>query len=555
MRPRQNAEGVLDKKIPPAHLNSGDIAGAESNMQMNGVEGVHGGRDLNSVISNPSSNRVHSKDTSFIIDPSIDLEKQEFSPVHPCPSVPPSVQERSQSTSIVRQVSKDVHGNIYPEGGLRAWLVVYGAFSGMTASFGLMNSVGTFQAYLSTHQLSGQAPATIGWVFSIYTFLSFFLGIQIGPLFDAKGPRVLVFTGTLCMLGGTIGIAESTSKKPFITFARQTLTKITELWHFILSFSIAAGLGTALIFTPAVASIAHFFLIKRAAATGLAATGGSFGGIVYPLMLQKLFPEVGFRWAVRILALIFLVQLTVANILLRSRLPPPPKGSQAASIWPDWKIYKNITFCLTTAGTFFVEWALFVPLSYLTAYALKEGVDLAFSYQILAILNAGSFLGRWLPGIFADKFGRFNAMIVTVAICMLSVICLWLTASLSSNIVPQLIVFALIFGFGSGSNISLVPVCVGQLCETEVFGRWYASKLRPLNIQESGQETDSVTGLYTIVSFGCLTGIPVAGAILDHSHGEYTGLICFVGVCYALGLASFGVARVREVGWSIKRKY
>lgn len=197
-------------------------------------------------------------------------------------------------------------------------------------------------------------------------------------------------------------------------------------------------------------------------------------------MLQKLFPEVGFRWATRVLALIFLVQLVVANILVRSRLPRPPKGSLAASIWPDWRIFKNITFCLTTAGTFFVEWALFVPLSYLTAYALKQGLDPAFSYQILAILNAGSFFGRWLPGLFADKFGRFNAMIVTVAICMLSVLCLWLTCSPSRNIVPQIVVFSLIFGFGSGSNIGLVPVCVGQLCETEVFGRWYASELYPL---------------------------------------------------------------------------
>ena len=244
----------------------------------------------------------------------------------------------------------------------------------------------------------------------------------------------------------------------------------------MLSFSVAGGMGTALIFTPAIASVSHFFLIKRAAATGLATTGGSVGGIIYPLMLQKLFPMVGFKWATRILALIFLVQLTVANILIRSRLPPPPKGSEASSIWPDWKIFKNITFCFTTAGTFFMEWALFVPLSYLTAYALKQGISPAFSYQLLAILNAGSFFGRWLPGLFADKFGRFNAMILTIGICMLSVLCLWLTASASANTVPQLIIFALIFGFGSGSNISLVPVCVGQLCRTEVFGRWYASK-------------------------------------------------------------------------------
>ena len=193
-------------------------------------------------------------------------------------------------------------------------------------------------------------------------------------------------------------------------------------------------------------------------------------------MLQRLFPTVGYRWAVRILAFCFLFQLIIANVLIRSRLPPPPINSLASNIWPDWRIYKNITFCLTTAGTFFVEWALFVPLSYLTSYALVSGIDPAFSYQLLAILNAGSFFGRWAPGYVADRVGRFNTMIVTIAICMLSVLCLWLTCSASANVIPQLIMFALIFGFASGSNISLVPVCVGQLCDTEVFGRWYAGR-------------------------------------------------------------------------------
>ena len=304
----------------------------------------------------------------------------------------------------------------------------------------------------------------------------------------------------------------------------------------ILCFSLACGLGTSLIFTPAIAAIAHFFLLKRAAATGLATTGGSVGGIIFPLMLQRLFPLVGYRWATRILASIFLFQLVIANILIRSRLPPPPKGHLGSSIWPDWRIFKNTTFVLTTAGTFFVEWALFVPLSFISSYALARGISPAFSYQILAVLNAGSFFGRWAPGYFADRLGRFNTMIGTVSLCMVSVLGLWLTSASSTHLVPQLVIFVLLFGFASGSNISLVPVCVGQLCDTEVFGRWYA-------------------GLYTVVSFGCLTGLPVAGSLLTKGGGDYTGLIVFVGCCYVAGLACFVAARVGRVGWSWRKKF
>ena len=85
----------------------------------------------------------------------------------------------------------------YPEGGLQAWLVVLGAFCGMVACAGFMNTIGIFHAHFSNNQLRGYGESTIGWIFSVFTFLAFFLGIQIGPIFDAKGPRVLVFAGTV----------------------------------------------------------------------------------------------------------------------------------------------------------------------------------------------------------------------------------------------------------------------------------------------------------------------------------------------------------------------
>ncbi len=110
----------------------------------------------------------------------------------------------------------------YPEGGLRAYSVVFGSFSGMVAGFGLMNTVGTFQAYLSTHQLAHYSPGSVGWIFSLYVFLAFFCGIQIGPVFDAKGPRWLVVGGTVCLVVGVIGVAESTGMaNPFLALPQR----------------------------------------------------------------------------------------------------------------------------------------------------------------------------------------------------------------------------------------------------------------------------------------------------------------------------------------------
>jgi len=456
-----------------------------------------------------------------------DVRQETLSPVATLPKRPDL--ERNESYWQAGPPTASIYSagdeTIYPEGGLKAWLVVLGSFCGMLSGFGFMNSVGVFQAYLSTHQLKQYNEGTIGWIFSVYVFLSFFGGLQIGPTFDAKGPFWLILSGSV-----------------LLTAAVLLMGICTQYWHFMLTIGILGGAGTSLIFTPSVSAIGHFFLKKRGSATGLAAAGGSVGGIVFPLMLQSLFPKVGFAWATRILAFIIAALCLVAVCLVRSRLPP----KVGASILPDFTILKDPSFALVTAGVFCMEWGLFIPVTYLSTYVVEKNVlgSDVFAYQILAILNAGSCLGRYLPGIFADKIGRFNAMVCALTLCALTTLALWLPASLLPSVgevanpavKPLAIVYALVFGFASGSNISLTPVCVGQLCATEQYGRYYAT-------------------CYTLVSFGTLTGIPIAGVLLQACGGGYFGVVVFTGACYLLSLGAFLGARVLKVGWKVKIIY
>jgi hypothetical protein len=70
----------------------------------------------------------------------------------------------------------------YPDGGIKAWSVVFGCWCAMLGSFGIWNSVGVFQAYLSENQLSQYSEGDISWIFSVFSFLFFFCGVQIGKL-------------------------------------------------------------------------------------------------------------------------------------------------------------------------------------------------------------------------------------------------------------------------------------------------------------------------------------------------------------------------------------
>lgn len=92
---------------------------------------------------------------------------------HSLGKVPSSQSQHEDAEKAVDDQGSD---GDYPEGGLEAWLVVFGSFCGMVAALGIMNSVGVFQAYLTVNQLAGYDQSTISWIFSVYSFLSFFCG-------------------------------------------------------------------------------------------------------------------------------------------------------------------------------------------------------------------------------------------------------------------------------------------------------------------------------------------------------------------------------------------
>ncbi|KIM86442.1 hypothetical protein PILCRDRAFT_326420 [Piloderma croceum F 1598] len=55
----------------------------------------------------------------------------------------------------------------YPDGGLRAWLVVFGTVCDTFSTFGYVNAWGAFQAYYEETLLKDSSPSNIAWIGSI----------------------------------------------------------------------------------------------------------------------------------------------------------------------------------------------------------------------------------------------------------------------------------------------------------------------------------------------------------------------------------------------------
>lgn len=120
----------------------------------------------------------------------------------------------------------------YPEGGLRAWMVVFGSWCGMLPAFGLMNTMGVFEDWLSTHQLQGRSRSSVAWIFSVYVFFLFFGGVQSGafrccsscvqladivqgPLFDAFGLRCVLIPGSTGLVASIMILSVASGRSSY----------------------------------------------------------------------------------------------------------------------------------------------------------------------------------------------------------------------------------------------------------------------------------------------------------------------------------------------------
>ncbi|OJJ98863.1 hypothetical protein ASPACDRAFT_121602 [Aspergillus aculeatus ATCC 16872] len=420
--------------------------------------------------------------------------------------------EKGPSQSVCPQGPYDASDEAYPEGGLRAWLVVLGSWCAMVPSMGLLNTISVLHAWTSTHQLSNYSESSVGWIFGVFSFFLYFAGAQVGPIFDSHGPLPVVIPGSIGLIVAVFCFSAS-----------------TEYYQIMLSFSVLGGLSSCLLFTPAISAIGHWFNVRRGLATGIACTAGGLGGVFFPLIILYVAPHLGFAWALRIIGIICFVLCGLACLLLKTRLKPDPSRHMAIDI----HALREPNYALTTLAVWLVEFAVFVPYTYLCSYGLSANLGESMAYKLCVFLNVGAIPGRAFPGLLADRIGRFNVMALTALVCGIITLSLWYKAGTSE---AAIIAYSVLFGFWSGAAISLTPVCIAQVCRTEDIGKRNGTT-------------------FTLVSFGTLTAIPIAGAIQESNGGSFGGLIIFGGVLYLAACAAFVVARGVAGGWALRIKF
>ncbi|KAG7665333.1 uncharacterized protein J8A68_001021 [[Candida] subhashii] len=429
--------------------------------------------------------------------------------------------------------------NTFPDGGLEANLVLLGSFIGLIADFGIANSLGAIESYVSYHQLSNISKTDVGWVFALHLGVMYLGGVFFGEVFDRFGAKRPLIVGTLFMCSGLFCTAESKT-----------------LYQFVLSFSILTAIGTSVAMSPLIGALSHWYLKKRAMACSIATIGGLVGASVFAVMLQRLYETVGFKWAIRILSFICLACMSVSIVLVKERrandesptssddeqeleyqIVDPEEVETKSRIRHcihflkgalDFSILKDSRFVSLTLGVFLIEIVSMTTLTYLASYALAYNISDTRAYLLLTIVNLCGIPSRLISGILADKYGRFNVMIVTSILTTLIIFATWLPAK--GNI-SLLYIFGVLFGISTSAVISLIPACTGQICSSEQFGKVYGT-------------------LYFFLGFLTILGMYFASLVIGTgSQDHFRKFVVFEGGLSATSIVVWLYARYAAVGW------
>ena len=216
-------------------------------------------------------------------------------------------------------------------------------------------------------------------------------------------------------------------------------------------------------------------------------------------MMRELFEKVGFGWAVRILAFVMLATLSISLIVLKphtktkkqvplfkaAHLRDTPYTLFIIGAYPSVVAAIKLTF---SAYAFMVA-GVYVPYFFIQSYALELSIAENMTFNIVAIMNAATFFGRFPYNYLADMYGGIT---VLVPCCLATAILLFFWRFVHT--LSGLIVISATFCFVTGGLVSLPAATIA-------------------NLTKDKSEYGTRMGMgYTVAAIGALVGNPIAGA-------------------------------------------
>src|SRR5437667_129541 len=99
-----------------------------------------------------------------------------------------------------------------------------------------------------------------------------------------------------------------------------------EYYQFFLAQGILLGSSMSFLVIPSLSTVSRHFMKHRGIAVGLSISGSSIGGVIWPIMINKLLnsDRVSFAWTIRMVGFAMMPLVAIACLTVR---PPAVKHS------------------------------------------------------------------------------------------------------------------------------------------------------------------------------------------------------------------------------------
>ena len=367
--------------------------------------------------------------------------------------------------------------------------------------------------------------------------LSYSYSVIAVPLAETFEPsRMVLMLSLTCMTLGAgfvspmAGIAIDRLSLKLIMVAAILMTALgyvglslaAAMWQVPLIYGVLLSFGYVLL-GPLCAStlLTRWFHENRGMALGIAAAGTSFGGFLYPPLIQALTELVGWREGLRWVALC--IAGTALPVWLLAVDHPTRKGFEPAAAGgaqaPDASGRFSSTYAIIRHRSFWMI-ALVVTLMFgcftatmgnIVPFALDVGATREQGAMMISNIALSAIAGTLFFGWLSDRFDVRLALAGLISIMALALTCFWGTPDF-----PRLALGSLVLGLGSGGMLPVWSALLGQVYGALNYGR--------------------VMGLMSpiLLPFNLLTP-PLTGWIRDVTGAYHWAFVAFVALlCLAV---------------------
>lgn len=396
-----------------------------------------------------------------------------------------------------------------PNGGFAAWLVVFGAFCGQVAEFGVNYTWGVYLNHYNEKVFPGQL-SQLSWIGSICAALIFSIG-PFNEFITAKlgYTKMLAIGNIVCPLSLMLASIS------------------TQIWHLYLTQGVMFGIGASFVFFPCLAAPQQWFTTRRGFAVGLTMSGSGIGGIVFSNFVQACIEKLGYRWALRVEGFVCFALMLICTVLVKA--PPTAVTISRDSFTTLFKKQRRLVggnrqFQYMLAIGLITTFGYLIPPFFLASYAESINLNPWIGANLGGIMSGVNFVSMLSMGWISDRIGRINGFFLCTFLSGVFTLTIWTTAK---NDVA-LWVYVVLYGFFGGGYISLQGASL-----PEVAGYDNISAANGLS--------------YFTSTLGYMFGSPIASSIIASSGYVFAAVYC--GVLMTVGGLIAWKLRVDRSNW------